>query len=35
MALEKYSQNSTWLIETNRIEDTVKSIQWLRDNHFL
>ncbi|MTK08858.1 MAG: sugar phosphate isomerase/epimerase [Hungatella sp.] len=33
-ALEKYSQNSTWLIETNSIEDTEKSIQWLKDNHF-
>lgn len=34
MALEKHSQNSTWLIETNSIEDTEKSIQWLKDNYF-
>ncbi len=34
-ALEKYAPNCIWSIETNRLEDTEKSIQWLIDNHYL
>ncbi len=35
MALEKYAPDCTWAIETNRLEDTEKSIQWLIDHQYL
>lgn len=34
-ALEKHAPNCIWGIETNRIDDTEKSIKWLVDNHYL
>lgn len=34
-ALEKYAPNCIWAIETNNLDDTEKSIQWLIDNHYL
>ncbi|NLY45471.1 MAG: sugar phosphate isomerase/epimerase [Tissierella sp.] len=34
-ALEKHAPNCIWGIETNNLDDTEKSIQWLIDNHYL
>ena len=33
--LEKYSPDCIWGIETNSLDDTDRSIQWLIDNHYL